>query len=90
MYRVRGDVFFRAGRHVFMPEEHREKNVGADDAEQSDPDDPENRAEALEVLRVGVEPARAKVDREVSEQVPSDKQNQADAREGDDGFLADG
>jgi len=66
-----------------------EINVQDDGREEERADEPEDRAQIVEMLRVGVDPVRCEKNLQIAEQVTNDEQDQNHARDSDDHFPAD-
>jgi hypothetical protein len=82
-------VFNWPGGVIFLPQEHREKNVQCDHREQPKTDHPKQRTEVVKMLCVGVNPFRPKEKRQISAQVADQKENQQNASSGYNGFFSD-
>ena len=83
------DVMLRTRAPIFDCEQDREKNVKDHDDEQKNTHDPKKRTELAQMFGVTVDPGRPEEDLQISEQMTDDEENQNDASERDDEFLAD-
>ena len=83
-------VAFGPRRAVQPPEAKRRADVDEKDGQQAGPRQPQEDAQVLETLRVGVRRLGAGEHQEIAGEVGDDEQNQQDARRRHDDFRADG
>ena len=89
-YGVFAPVALGPGAAVFDRQTDRRVNVDEDDREEESANDPEERSEIAQMLRVAVDPIRAEENLEVAEKVADDEKNQDHARHRHNHFPANG
>src|SRR4051812_26624018 len=77
-------VGFGSGATIFDRQKDCEVNVQENADQKKRADEPEQWAEITQMLRVGVDPLRPKIDLEIAKQVTKHEQDQNHAGNGDD------
>ena len=83
---------FGTGRFIFLCEEDGEPDVDYKAGKQADPGDPNPHAmqEGVEEMGVFIERFLTGKDEEIAREVAGEKEDEGQAREGDDNFTSDG
>ena len=77
------------GAPVFNRQLDRHVDVNNDSGEQKNSDQPKQRSEITQMLRVTVDPVRSDKNLQISEQMSDHEKDQNDARDRDDYFFSD-
>src|SRR6266487_5695683 len=83
-------VCLRSRTAVFDCELNRNVNVNENSSEEEQADQPKQRAEVAQVLRVTVDPIRTQKNLQITEQMSDNEKDQKDARDRNDHFLSNG